>query len=236
MFIISGNQTARNVSLMPAAEYSIRVRARTVAGGQWTTIKVTTPDEAPEAAPGDVNVHNVSDAGATITWKEPDCALSHGAIKGYKLKPRRRKAPQGILERTTTMKSITFNRLSPFTNYTFELSAWNTAGYGPAVYAVFMTRPSVPNAPTNLTWHSVSCTSIAVSWLPPEPLTGKLQRYRVYYRTSEQSRYTTDEIPAQAYCNATIRSERQCFVIHNVAPNTTYHIFHLAHLVNSLKL
>ncbi|XP_064476286.1 phosphatidylinositol phosphatase PTPRQ-like [Ornithodoros turicata] len=226
MFNISGNQTARNVSLMPAAEYSIRVKAHTVADGQWATIRVTTSDEVPEAAPRDVNVPDVSDAGATVTWKEPDCALSHGAIKGYKLKLRMN-APQKGPDRAynITVTSITFNGLSPFTNYSLELSAWNTAGDGPAVFAVFRTGPSVPNAPTNLTSHSASSTSIAISWLPPKPLTGTLQRYRVYYRTSEHAESTIDKIPAPAYCNATTRSGRQCFAIQDLTPNTRYHVF-----------
>ncbi|XP_064476697.1 receptor-type tyrosine-protein phosphatase S-like isoform X2 [Ornithodoros turicata] len=226
MFNISGTQTARNVSLMPAAEYSIRVRARTVADGRWTSIRVTTPDEVPEAAPRDVNVRDVFVAGATVTWKEPDCALSHGAIKGYKLKLRM-DAPQKGQDRAynTTVTSITFNGLSPFTNYSLELSAWNTAGDGPAVFAVFRTGPSVPNAPTNLTSHSASSTSIAISWLPPKPLTGKLQHYHVYYRTSEHAESTINEIPAPAYCNATTRSGRQCFAIQDLTHNTRYHIF-----------
>ncbi|XP_070686459.1 phosphatidylinositol phosphatase PTPRQ [Pempheris klunzingeri] len=70
--------------------------------------------------------------------------------------------------------------LSPFTEYTFRVTASTTIGEGPAVDITEKTREQVPSSVLEVSYQNISSTSIRVSWVPPLNPNGRITHYTVY--------------------------------------------------------
>ncbi|XP_056138465.1 phosphatidylinositol phosphatase PTPRQ [Lampris incognitus] len=70
--------------------------------------------------------------------------------------------------------------LSPFTEYTFRVSASTTVGEGPAAHITEKTSEQVPSSVLGVSYQNISSTSILVSWLPPLNPNGQITHYTVY--------------------------------------------------------
>ncbi|XP_036375557.1 phosphatidylinositol phosphatase PTPRQ [Megalops cyprinoides] len=70
--------------------------------------------------------------------------------------------------------------LSPFTEYTFSVSAFTAVGEGPLSEIREKTREQVPSSVQSVSYQNISSTSIRVSWEPPLNPNGKITHYTVY--------------------------------------------------------
>ncbi|KAI1882027.1 hypothetical protein AGOR_G00246470 [Albula goreensis] len=99
--------------------------------------------------------------------------------------------------------SYVVTNLSPFTEYTFSVSAFTNVGEGPLAEITEKTREQVPSSVQSVSYHHVNSSSVLVSWEPPLNPNGKITHYTVYildldnglaYRevTNETSIHLTD--------------------------------------------
>ncbi|XP_031657889.1 phosphatidylinositol phosphatase PTPRQ isoform X2 [Oncorhynchus kisutch] len=70
--------------------------------------------------------------------------------------------------------------LSPFTDYTFTVTAATTIGEGPATRVTEKTREQVPSSVVGVSYQNVSSTSILVSWTLPLNPNGRITHYTLY--------------------------------------------------------
>ncbi|KAM8751980.1 phosphatidylinositol phosphatase PTPRQ [Acanthopagrus schlegelii] len=70
--------------------------------------------------------------------------------------------------------------LSPFTDYTFRVTASTIVGEGPAADITEKTREQVPSSVLEVSYQNISSTSILVSWVPPLNPNGRITHYTVY--------------------------------------------------------
>ena len=83
----------------------------------------------PSAPPTSVNVTRVTGATITVKWEAVNCIHQNGEITGYLVKYRAE--PNGeVLVVNGSEKQITLSNLMPFTNYSIEVAAVNSAGTG----------------------------------------------------------------------------------------------------------
>uniref|UniRef100_A0A8C0YVW3 Protein tyrosine phosphatase receptor type Q n=1 Tax=Cyprinus carpio carpio TaxID=630221 RepID=A0A8C0YVW3_CYPCA len=86
-------------------------------------------------------------------------------------------------------------RLSPFTEYTFSVTAKNIIGEGPSTEVKVKTTEQVPSSVQNVSYQNLTSTSIRVTWEPPLNPNGKLTHYTVYAQnllTNQQLRQMAD--------------------------------------------
>ncbi|KAJ8245394.1 hypothetical protein GJAV_G00270280 [Gymnothorax javanicus] len=76
--------------------------------------------------------------------------------------------------------SYVVTNLSPFTEYTFSVSAFTMVGEGPLSETQEKTREQVPSSVQNVTYQNISSSSILMSWEPPLNPNGKITHYTVY--------------------------------------------------------
>jgi hypothetical protein len=69
-------------------------------------------------------------ASATLSWAAPEAGVTGYGIQAYTRNPDDTYTKSGTLKETTA-KTITFNSLTPGTEYFFTVKAKNTSGYGP---------------------------------------------------------------------------------------------------------
>ncbi|CAG5958075.1 unnamed protein product, partial [Menidia menidia] len=70
--------------------------------------------------------------------------------------------------------------LSPFTEYTFRVTASTTVGEGPSTDITEKTSEQVPSSVLDVSYQNISSTSILVSWAPPLNPNGLITHYTVY--------------------------------------------------------
>ncbi|XP_061578770.1 phosphatidylinositol phosphatase PTPRQ [Cololabis saira] len=70
--------------------------------------------------------------------------------------------------------------LSPFTEYTFRVSASTTVGEGPPTDTTEKTSEQVPSSVLEVSYQNISSTSILVSWVPPLNPNGRITHYTIY--------------------------------------------------------
>ncbi|XP_048024016.1 phosphatidylinositol phosphatase PTPRQ isoform X2 [Megalobrama amblycephala] len=90
-------------------------------------------------------------------------------------------------------------RLSPFTEYTFSVSAKNIIGEGPSAQVTVKTTEQVPSSVQNVSYQNLTSTSIRVNWEPPLNPNGKITHYAVYAQnllTNHELRQMTDTTTA----------------------------------------
>uniref|UniRef100_A0A673KA08 Phosphatidylinositol phosphatase PTPRQ-like n=1 Tax=Sinocyclocheilus rhinocerous TaxID=307959 RepID=A0A673KA08_9TELE len=86
-------------------------------------------------------------------------------------------------------------RLSPFTEYTFRVTAKNIIGEGPSTEVTVKTTEQVPSSVQNVSYQNLTSTSIRVTWEPPLNPNGKITHYTVYAQnllTNQQLRQMAD--------------------------------------------
>ncbi|XP_050991467.1 phosphatidylinositol phosphatase PTPRQ [Labeo rohita] len=90
-------------------------------------------------------------------------------------------------------------RLSPFTEYTFSVTARNIIGEGPFTEVTVKTTEQVPSSVQNVSYQNMTSTSIHVTWDPPLNPNGKITHYTVYAEnllTNQQLRQMTNTTTA----------------------------------------
>ena len=98
---------------------------------------------APAAAPRDLMSTTVLSASITVEWNTVECIERNGVIDNYTV----RFGPEGGVQSENTVQSggigvagtYTASGLTPFTRYSFEVAAVNSAGTGPFTTTLTLT-------------------------------------------------------------------------------------------------
>ncbi|KAM9502747.1 phosphatidylinositol phosphatase PTPRQ-like [Salvelinus alpinus] len=85
-----------------------------------------------------------------------------------------------VIDMKSEELSYLVSGLSPFTEYTFTVTAATTIGEGPASHVSEKTREQVPSSVVAVSYQNVSSTSILVSWTPPLYPNGRITHYTLY--------------------------------------------------------
>ncbi|XP_036832075.1 phosphatidylinositol phosphatase PTPRQ isoform X1 [Oncorhynchus mykiss] len=85
-----------------------------------------------------------------------------------------------VIDMKSEELSYLVSGLSPFTEYTFTVTAATAIGEGPASHVSEKTREQVPSSVVAVSYQNVSSTSILVSWTPPLYPNGRITHYTVY--------------------------------------------------------
>ncbi|XP_077550101.1 protein sidekick-1-like [Haemaphysalis longicornis] len=214
----------RNVTA--GASYRVSIQATTVEDGPWRDYYFVTAEEVPEAPPR-LDAPQVGDRWALVSWREPDCRLANGVITGYRLVRSSTADWEPIaVSSKVAANSVTMNDLTPFTEYTVTIFAENSAGTGPSAKVTFTTFPAAPPPPTNLTVYNASSQQLLVSWLPPHPPNGELERYVVRVKPVEEDVFPTNFTltPGNASCDSEVRAGHHCAVLSPLLPNKAYQV------------
>ena len=175
--------TDTDMALAHNSIYRYQVRARNAAGfGDFsTTINVRTLPDAP-AAPVLNPVTNTGTSSVTLTWNRPND--NGGPLKGFQIQRRAQgEADFSDITRAPTQfgaqldqadTSYTDEGLSPGTDYSYQISAFNInstgtaeSGPSPAVTATTMEQTGAPAAPVLNPVTNTGTTSITLTWTAP---------------------------------------------------------------------
>ncbi|KAG8439517.1 hypothetical protein GDO86_005642 [Hymenochirus boettgeri] len=83
--------------------------------------------------------------------------------------------------------SYTVKKLTPFTEYIINVSAFTTVGEGSAAQILVRTSEEVPSAVQNIQVQNVDSTSVIVIWDPPLNPNGLITHYTVYFMEMDTS-------------------------------------------------
>ncbi|KAH0808960.1 hypothetical protein GEV33_013831 [Tenebrio molitor] len=85
---------------------------------------------------------------------------------------------------------ITLDKLTPFSDYSLDLIFCRnyTNCEGSIKKETFRTKPTVPNAVTDLLVYTKNESSASLRWKPPYPPTGVLQKYKIEYYNAHSNR------------------------------------------------
>jgi hypothetical protein len=177
--------------LINGTSYTFEVSATNVAGEGPAATATVTPAKAPGAPT--ITKADSGDQQATIEWTGPT-ETGGSQVTGYVLRYYPTGDPNAVTEETfddaTTDKTVT--DLINGTSYTFEVSATNVAGEGPAATAT-VTPAKAPGAPT-ITKADSGDQQATIEWTGPtetggSQVTGYVLRY---YPTGDPNAVTEE--------------------------------------------
>uniref|UniRef100_A0A1X7UYG7 protein-tyrosine-phosphatase n=1 Tax=Amphimedon queenslandica TaxID=400682 RepID=A0A1X7UYG7_AMPQE len=218
---INGNRVVILSNLKPFREYSCNVTAATSAGvGPPATVNGVTGQAAPSGPPLNFTITptNSSYLYLTLAWNLPSPETANGIITSYSYVCYKgaNNLTFGVVDGTSV--DITFTSITPFTNYSCNVSASTVAGTGPPASQYGTTAESAPTEVTSLVLGRSNDTSFNVMWSRPATANGVIRYYTVsirYYSnmTTVKNATTTDtklsinqlrpEVPYVVSVNAT---------------------------------
>ena len=180
------NSTVYSVmGLHPFSVYSFKVLAVNGVGLSQESEQsyyMITLREVPSRKPTITSAHNTSSDSIFLAWEPPHPGTLHGEFLGYKLSYRERDLDR---ENNTVVdikgpgaREFTIKSLRVFTQYLVSLEVRNPEGLGPGTTVVVMTEEGVPSAPLNVSTHSITNTSVTVTWEQPSYPNGVIEGYR----------------------------------------------------------
>ena len=185
------NETVYSVTgLHPFSVYSFKVVAVNGVGLSRESDQsyyMITLREVPSGKPTITSAHNTSSHTIYLAWQPPHPSTLHGEFLGYQLTYRERDTDRAnatlVNIKGPDVTEFTIKKLSVFTQYLVSLQVVNPEGVGPATTVVVMTDEGVPSAPLNVSTHSITNTSVTVTWLQPSQPNGLIEGYRLYFMT-----------------------------------------------------
>ncbi|KAM3864644.1 LOW QUALITY PROTEIN: protein sidekick-1-like [Diretmus argenteus] len=149
-------------------------------------VEVSVGEAAPSVAPQSIKVSAVAPTILELTWDTPPLETQNGLIQGYKIhywerdKQNQSEKVKVIFVPDTHVRLV---NLTSYTPYLVTLTAFNTAGDGPASEPRgARTLQSAPGLPSYLSFSEVTGGSVNVSWGTPLAPNGQLEGYRVVYQ------------------------------------------------------
>ena len=173
------------MGLHPFSVYSFKVVAVNGVGLSLESEQsyyMITLREVPSGKPTITSAHNTSADSLYLAWEPPHPSTLHGEFLGYQLSYRERdmdKDNSTLVDiKGPGAREFTIKSLCVFTQYLVSLEVRNPEGLGPATTVVVMTDEGVPSAPLNVSTHSITNTSVTVTWEQPSDPNGVIEGYR----------------------------------------------------------
>ncbi|XP_022095017.1 uncharacterized protein LOC110981618 [Acanthaster planci] len=116
----------------------------------------------PTLAPVDVNLNSATPYSLSFSWSKPPCGSRGGIIIGYTYKLTEvSPESQAVIQSVTSEESVTFEDLTPLTEYSFQVAANTIAGAGPRSQAEVETTLRFP-ASSSLAWGAAVAVVILI--------------------------------------------------------------------------
>lgn len=169
--------TYNDTGLVPFTNYRYRLEVQNDFGSSSsasvtfrTSTGVPTGDLALKAS-------NIGSNSATFSWNLP--TSTNGVLQNYRLTSLTPADTSPKTQYEGLGTSVTLTGLSPFTNYTFQISACTTSGclLGQSIWVVTSEAPPAGQGSPNIT--AINSTSQLIQWSPPSSPNGKSISY--YY-------------------------------------------------------
>ncbi|XP_072041078.1 receptor-type tyrosine-protein phosphatase delta-like [Amphiura filiformis] len=221
---INTTSTFLNATLKFDTDYVIRIT--TILNGTHEATAfgktVTSSVGEPTAPPDEIMASSVSPTNISFSWSKPPCGHRHGPIVAYSYELRN--GTNEVIDSTISATSITFSDLTPYTNYSFTISAVTDAGQGPNSTLIKLTNQSKPSKPTSLKLVEITKRSIALSWAKPRRPNGIITGYLVtsQIRSKPYDRnFDADVDHERQNCEVNVTDELQ-LQITKLTPSTEY--------------
>ncbi|EEC06511.1 cell adhesion molecule, putative [Ixodes scapularis] len=179
----------------------------------------------PEGTPTALNYSKGTGDEYVIFWGPVPCELANGVVRRYYLELDSADPWESrLVNHTTGDMRFGFWNLLPYTRYRAKVFAENDAGRSQVAAELnFTTSPAAPPPPSNLTADQLSRTNLSLSWRPPYPPQGVLERYEIKFRTNALRSNSTLLNVDQYQCSSENSDlERHCFTVSNLLPVTIY--------------
>eukprot|EP00731_Ephydatia_muelleri_P018864 Em0011g904a len=182
-----GNATQYTITgLQEFSAYTLTITASIGVGSSPpASVLVNTSSAAPSAPPNNLTEVTKTSSSVTISWVEVPCQDQNCVIVGYRVLYGAVTSGVGGTV-ATSGRTLTMNGLSPYTNYSIEVSAVNSDGaMGPYSSPLFVvTHQSTPGPVGGLQVVNKTFTTITLTWQPPPVLNGVIIMYQVTYSTN----------------------------------------------------
>ncbi|KAL5486467.1 hypothetical protein EMCRGX_G018950 [Ephydatia muelleri] len=149
------------------------------------SVLVNTSSAAP-SPPNNLTEVNKTSSSVTISWGEVPCQDQNSVIVEYRVLYGAVTSGVGGTV-ATSGRTLTVNGLSPYTNYSIEVSAVNSDGaMGPYSSPLFVVtdQSTAPGPVTGLQAFNKTFTTITLTWQPPPVPNGVIIMYQVTYSTN----------------------------------------------------
>ncbi|CAJ0941669.1 unnamed protein product, partial [Mesorhabditis belari] len=218
--------------LLPDSTYEVQVIAHTsLAGPTSQTVTFTTEEAEPSGEPLNVRIGSVTATRADAMWQQPECEKRHGKITDYEYELEAVDEWADNNTGSSRSERVTFDKLTPYTEYRFRVRALNSQGAGPySEWVSFTTQPAAPPPPGDLQEEGTFPHAIEISFLPPSPPHGLLDQYKIRYTPSGESNYKEIRVPAERLvCSDANKRDRLCYRLSDLEPEQEYDIQVAAH-------
>ena len=220
--------------------YNIRVRAYTSVGAGAYVVKSVRTDPAASSPPTNITATTITQTSLVLNWSPP--SDPNGNIEGYYI--RYNTPPPNDIMRSTlssneevlnvssSVTTITFTDLSPYTLYTFSIAAYSfqhADNNSPFMIVMgqfsedtsFRTLEAAPTPPLNFTLiQSSSSSSLEASWVEPATLNGVLANYTITCQVSSTQFYSQQIMGSRLV--DTVSPTNTTATITDLNPFTTY--------------
>ncbi|CAH1251055.1 PTPRQ [Branchiostoma lanceolatum] len=150
-------------------------------------------DEAVPGAPPIADTITTSRSIA-VEWGPPSKYEQNGILLGYYLSYNTTSSDPNIMSFNSMVESHTVDGLSPYTNHTLCLWAWNSAGNGSMSCVTNETEQDVPSAPQNLAAREVHPRNISLKWDSPAQPNGIILEYNITYMYTWEGMIDSQEV------------------------------------------
>ncbi|CAJ0579194.1 unnamed protein product, partial [Mesorhabditis spiculigera] len=218
--------------LLPDSTYEVQVIAHTsLAGPTSQTVTFTTEEAEPSGEPLNVRIGSVTATRADAMWQQPECEKRHGKITDYEYELEAVDEWADNNTGSSRSERVTFDKLTPYTEYRFRVRALNSQGAGPySEWVSFTTQSAAPPPPGDLQEEGTFPHAIEISFLPPTPPHGFLDQYKVRYTPHGESNYKEIRIPTDRLtCSSANKRDRLCYRLSDLEPEQEYDIQVAAH-------
>eukprot|EP00731_Ephydatia_muelleri_P012812 Em0007g122a len=176
-----GNATQYTITgLQEFSAYILTITASIGVGSSPpASVLVNTSSAAPSAPPNNLTEVTKTSSSMTISWEEVPCQDQNSVIVEYRVIYGAVTSGVGGTV-ATSGRTLTVNGLSPYTNYSIEVSAVNSDGaMGPYSSPLFVvTHQSTPGPVGGLQAFNKIFTTITLTWQPPPVPNGVIIMYQ----------------------------------------------------------
>ncbi|XP_024056843.1 contactin-1 [Terrapene carolina triunguis] len=185
-----GRYVHKDDSLPPSTKFQVKVKAFNNKGdGPFSLVAIIySAQDAPSEKPRNVNVKILSSSEISVSWEH----VFEQSVEGYQIRywtvHDKEAAAQRVLVSNQDY-STKLENLKPSTRYHVDVSAYNSAGYGPPSAAVdIITRKAPPSQRPRIISTVRSGSRYIITWDHVTPMSNEsaVQGYKVLYRPDGQ--------------------------------------------------